>query len=120
MEMSAINNINNAKFQAQELAIENQKKKLQEAAKGYGIDPKTLDKIDEASKEYEAVFLNEMLGYMFKEINFGGMYSEGDASSEIYKDFLVDEFAQSIARNGGIGLAADIKAELIKLQTSSY
>lgn len=73
-------------------------------------------KIEEAAKEFEAVFLSEMLKPMFAEINkpdplFGGGHGE-----EVFNGFLVQEYGKIMAERGGIGLAAQVKAELIKIQ----
>lgn len=81
--------------------------------------PQKLDahdpRIDKVAEEFEAVFLSEMLKHVFKDMdadpNFGGGSTE-----EIWKGFMIEEYGKVMARTGGVGIAPQIKEELIKLQ----
>lgn len=70
---------------------------------------------NKAAEDFEAMFVSQMLTHMFDGIepdeNTGGGKSE-----EIYRSMLVDEYGKIIARSGGIGIAAHVKRELLKLQ----
>lgn len=90
------------------------------AARAGKLDEKTLAKIDEASKEYEAVFLTEMLNHMFKDISFDPMNGDKSAAQDIYKQHLVKEYASMLTENGGVGLAKDIRSQLIEIQSMAY
>jgi len=67
------------------------------------------------AREFEAVFLGQMLQPMFANINavepFGGSSSE-----KMWRTMQVEEFGKAIAKSGGIGLADTVFREIIKTQ----
>ena len=65
-----------------------------------------------AAEEFEAVFLAQMLAGMFDGL--GG--TAGGTGGGAFEGMLRDEYARLIARSGGIGLADDIRREMLKLQ----
>ncbi len=71
--------------------------------------------IDEAAQEFEAVFLSQMLQHMFAGVDMSPMVENG-ASKDVYQSMLVDEYAKLISRAGGIGLADQVRQEMLKLQ----
>lgn len=109
--------------QASSQGILQQKRALDTYAKAGALDPKTLDKIDKASKEYEQVFLSEMLDLMFKDVSMDPLNkkdgSQSGTAQDIYKQFMVKEYATALTERGGIGLASHIRAQLIDLQSSA-
>ena len=74
--------------------------------------------IDAIATDFEAVFLSQMMGAMFsgEEVT---SYFGGGSAGEIYKSFLLNEYGKSIAKVGGIGIASQVKQELLKLQEVS-
>ncbi|PJB73097.1 MAG: flagellar biosynthesis protein FlgJ [Alphaproteobacteria bacterium CG_4_9_14_3_um_filter_47_13] len=77
---------------------------------------RNFDKIEESAKEFEAVFLSEMLKPMFAEINKSDPLFGGGHGEEIFNGFMVQEYGKIMAEHGGIGIAEHVKAELIKIQ----
>ncbi len=71
--------------------------------------------IDAVSKDFEAVFLTQMLGAMFEGDDMTAFFG-GGSTGEIYKGYLLDQYGKSIAQNGGIGIASAVKQELLKMQ----
>ncbi len=71
--------------------------------------------IEKAAKDFEAVFITEMLRPMFNEINLDP-FNPKENSMEVYKSMLLDEYGKEISRTGGIGIAPHIVKELIKIQ----
>jgi Rod binding domain-containing protein len=61
----------------------------------------------------EANFFRTMLGVMFEGIGKEGPLG-GSASSDAWRGMLVDSYADSIAANGGIGLAAQIYRDMMR------
>lgn len=84
-------------------------------ATGKNISP---EKMDEVAQDFEAHFISQMLENMFSTIDtregLGGSDSE-----EIYRSMMVDEYGKMITRAGGIGVADQIKREMLKLQEVS-
>lgn len=71
-----------------------------------------------AAQEFEAHFLAQMMAPMFEGLStdppFGGGHSE-----EIYRSMLIDEYGREFARQGGLGLAEPIVAQLLRLQEAT-
>jgi flagellar protein FlgJ len=83
-----------------------------EATKKDGRDPA---RVEEAAKEFEAVFIGEMLKPMFEGISSDGMFG-GGKGEEVFQGMLVQEYGKIIARTGSIGFSAPIKEEMIRMQ----
>jgi len=71
--------------------------------------------IAKAAKDFEASFLSVMLGEMFKDVNTKGSFN-GGAGEEAFKSFMSDAMARQVVRSGGVGLAATVQKEMLKLQ----
>jgi flagellar protein FlgJ len=72
-------------------------------------------KAEKVAQDFEAVFIGQMLQPMFKDIEaeepFGGGQGE-----EVWKSMMVDEIGKQMAKAGGIGLAASVKREILRMQ----
>lgn len=73
-------------------------------------------KIEDSAREFEAVFLSEMLKPMFAEVNKSDPLFGGGHGEEVFNGFLVQEYGKLMAARGGIGIADHVKAELLKIQ----
>lgn len=76
---------------------------------------KDLERANLAAQDFEAVYLSEMLKPMFETVEVDDMFG-GGKGEEIFRGFLVQEMGKSIARQGGVGLSDQVKAELLKIQ----
>lgn len=83
-------------------------------SKGTPSDQK-LAYAKQAAEEFEAVFLAQMLGPMFDNLETDGMFG-GGSSEKIYRSLLVQEYGKSIAKTGGIGISDAVQSEILKLQ----
>ena len=121
MDHIALQTLQTAKASSALQALNQQRRDLNIAAKAERLDDRTLAKIDAAAKDYESVFIAEMLDHMFKDVPMGGGFGaeSGQGAQEIYKQHLVREYASSLADRGGVGLAQHIRGQLIELQSSS-
>jgi flagellar protein FlgJ len=77
--------------------------------------PLNMDKIDAAAKEFEAVFISQMLGHMFESVETDSMFGGGQ-SEDVYRGMQVEEYGKIITEAGGIGLADTVRSEMIKMQ----
>ena len=68
-----------------------------------------------AATEFESIFLGQMLRQMMSGVGTNGIMGGGQAE-KIYRDMMVDEMGKSIAQGGGIGIADQLYAEMIKQQ----
>jgi Rod binding domain-containing protein len=70
------------------------------------------------SQDFEAMFLNSMFGFMFAGIKGEGPVG-GNGAVGIWRSFLVDQFAKSYAKAGGIGIADMVYRSLITHQEAT-
>ncbi len=79
---------------------------------------KEMDRLDEVAKDFEAMFVSEMMKPMFEGIKpdqtFGGGKTE-----EVFQGILLQEYGKLMAETGQLGIAEHVKAELIRMQESS-
>jgi len=73
------------------------------------------DEIRRAAEEFESVFLSEMLAPMFESLDTDGL-GGGGSGEQIFRPMLVERYAESISRAGGVGIADSIMRELMRLQ----
>lgn len=88
------------------------------ALKTKNIQDKDLTKIEEAAKEFEAVFMAEMMKPMFAGIKTDSRFG-GGKGEEIFRGFMVQEYGKLIAERGEIGIADAVKAEMIRMQEAA-
>lgn len=81
------------------------------------LDPKNLQAIDKTAKEFEGMFLAEMLSHMFSGIEvdpeFGGGHGE-----EMFRSLLVSEYGKKIAEGPGLGISAKVREVMIAAQAA--
>ena len=70
---------------------------------------------EKAAKDYESVFISQMLGAMFSGIKSDGIIGGGQGE-EMFRSLIINEYGKSIAAQGGFGLADQMKAQLLKHQ----
>ena len=79
-----------------------------------GKKPNTKDPSGVA-QDFEAMFVTQMITPMYAGLDADGEFDGGSAELS-YRGMMISEYGKSIAKAGGLGLAAPVKAELIRLQ----
>jgi flagellar protein FlgJ len=69
------------------------------------------DRLQKEAVELEAVLLSKMIDPMFPDGKESGLYGGGHGS-DIYRQMVIDQYARTMAENGGIGLSGSIKKDL--------
>ncbi len=77
--------------------------------------PAQRARIGETAKAFEAQLVSMMLQPMFEGISTSGPFGGGEAEST-YRSFMLDAFGKQMAKGGGIGVAAPVMREMLKLQ----
>lgn len=72
-------------------------------------------RIDDAAREFEAVFAAEMLKPMFEGLDLAAPFGGGKAE-EVFRSIMLQEYGKEIAKTSQLGLAQHVKAELLKMQ----
>jgi flagellar protein FlgJ len=68
-----------------------------------------------ASEEFESVFLSSMFNEMFSGLKGEGPLGESGGAG-VWRSFLADEYARSFAKNGGVGIGAEVYRTLMAQQ----
>ena len=66
------------------------------------------------AEDFESMFLNSMFQQMFSGVGEGPF--SGGPGAHVWRSFMVDEYAKSFVKKGGIGLAAHVERELLAQQ----
>ena len=75
-------------------------------------------KIDHAAKEFEAVFVAEMMKPMFEGIDTNGQFG-GGKGEEVFRGMMLQEYGKLIAETGTIGIADQVKSAMIQMQSEA-
>lgn len=86
-------------------------KRADQVLKGRKTEAQAL----KSAKEFEAIFIAQMLKPMFEGLATDGPMGGGHAES-VYRGMQVDEFGKAISKAGGIGLADNVFREIMKHQ----
>lgn len=73
------------------------------------------DKMRKTAEDFEASYLSQMLKPMFEGLSTDGMFGGGEAEGT-WRGFLVDAMAKQTVKAGGIGLADQVVAQMLKMQ----
>ena len=72
-------------------------------------------KLDKTFKDYEAVFLSQMVSHMYEGVGVDPMFG-GGPGEETMRSLLINEYGKKMSDAGGIGLAAQMKKQLLAQQ----
>jgi peptidoglycan hydrolase FlgJ len=76
---------------------------------------RTKNKAKAASQNFEAMFLSNMFQQMFTNTDGDGPFG-GSGALKIWRSFMIDQYAKSFAKAGGIGIAPKVYDTLLKEQ----
>jgi flagellar protein FlgJ len=82
------------------------------------MDTKTsidMAKVEQSAKDFEAMFVTELMRPMFDGLETGGMFG-GGKTEEVFRGLLLDEYGKMMADTGQLGIADFVKAEMIAMQ----
>ena len=77
-------------------------------------DAPRVDALRHAAREFEAIFLAQVLGTMTQGL--GGDDLLGDGQGDAFREMLNQEVAKLISRSGGVGVADAVLREMLKAQ----
>ena len=79
-------------------------------------DPgRAIDRLKEKAVELEGVFLNTLVSEMFKGLETDSMFGGGYAE-ETWRGMMAEQYAELMAKAGGIGMADQMVAALLEQQ----
>jgi Rod binding domain-containing protein len=71
--------------------------------------------IKDTAQKFETSFLSSMLQQMFEGVETSAPFG-GGAGEAMFRSFLTEAMAKQMAKSGGIGVAATVQHEMLKLQ----
>jgi Rod binding domain-containing protein len=71
--------------------------------------------IKKTAEDFEASFLANALGSMFEGVTTSKPFGGGEGE-QAFKSFLNEAMAKQIVKKGGIGVAASVQREMLKMQ----
>lgn len=69
----------------------------------------------EAAKQFEGMFITQMFGQMFSQLETDG-YFGGGSQEKMFQSFMVEEYGKLMVDRGGIGLSDEIHKQMIMMQ----
>lgn len=114
---SVMNNVNAQAFAAKSAKAGQQFKQHLDAegAAKAGLTQTEIDKIDKTAKEFEAVFISNMVEQMFSDVKLEKPFG-GGSSENIYRSMMISKYAENMAAGDGIGIATQLKDNMYKMQ----
>jgi Rod binding domain-containing protein len=71
--------------------------------------------IKQTAQKFESSFLSVMLQQMFEGTETSAPFG-GGPGEQMFKSFMAEAMANKIVKNGGVGLAASVQREMLKMQ----
>ena len=105
MDNCCSNTVNQALFQA----------KSADLLEGNAKKTQTTEEAAKAAKEFEAMFVGQMLNLLFEGVSADPLFGE-QASDDIYRSMLLDQYGKKMAESHSLGIADQVQSELLKLQ----
>ena len=73
--------------------------------------------IKDTAQRFESAFMSVMIGEMLGNQDEGvDKAFSGGQGADMFKSFLADGIAKKMTANGGVGLAASVQREMLKMQ----
>lgn len=80
--------------------------------------PAVTPRMRDTAEAFEASFLTQMLKPMFEGLRTHGPFGGGEGE-QAWRSFLVEAMATQTVKAGGIGLADQVVAQMLKMQEQS-
>ena len=91
----------------------------QGAAKATPKSAASVAAAHKAAQSFEEMFISELLNSMPSGTDPNGPFGGGQAES-MYHGMLNDQYAKTITKNGGIGIADSLQREILKMQEAQH
>ena len=76
---------------------------------------KTRQQAEAVAEQFERMFVSEMLKPMFEGIKTDGPFGGGNAE-DTFRPMLLDQYADGVAKGGGIGIKDAVLKEILRMQ----
>lgn len=76
---------------------------------------KDKNAIQAAAKNFEAMYMNEMMSYMFEGIETDGPFG-GGRGEEIFRSLMIEQYGKKMADSGQTGITQMMTKEMLRMQ----
>ena len=83
------------------------------------VNPQQMLRLRQQAEEMEGVFLTMLTKQMFSGIDTDESAMGGGFSEETWRSMQAEELANTIARNGGLGIAEQLLPDLLAMQEAN-
>jgi Rod binding domain-containing protein len=80
------------------------------------LSPRQLEQIDSTAREFEAMFLTEMIRPIYDGIEVDPVFG-GGKTEEIFRGFMLEEYGKMMAATGQLGIADSVREQMIAMQS---
>jgi Rod binding domain-containing protein len=81
------------------------------------VSPQVQKKAQATSRDFEAMFLNTMFAQMTSGLKGEGPFGD-TVGTGVWRSMLTEQYSQTIAKAGGVGISADVYRSLIIQQAN--
>ena len=79
------------------------------------LSPQDMAKTKATAKEFEGVFVSEMMSHMFESVGTDPVFG-GGAGEDMFRGMLVQEYGKQMAKGNGIGISDQLQKMMIQMQ----
>jgi len=77
-------------------------------------------KARKTAQDFESMFLEHTLDRLFQSDATEGPLGDNGMGGDVYRTMLAKEYAGTIAKSGGVGIADQVYREILKMQESDH
>jgi len=77
-------------------------------------------KARKTAQDFETMFLEQTLDRLLASDGTEGPLGDNGTGGEVYRSMLAKEYAGSVVKSGGVGIADQVYREILKMQESEH
>lgn len=77
--------------------------------------PSPDDETKSAARDFEAVFLSQMMSHMFEGLETDTLFGGGQGE-DMFRSILVQEYGRQMSRGAGIGISDQLQKMMLRMQ----
>jgi len=79
------------------------------------VSAATPDQALQVGRQFETMFLSEMLKPMFDSVKTDKLFGGGHGE-DMFRSLQVDEYAKAVSKQGGVGIANAVQRQILLMQ----
>jgi len=83
------------------------------------LTPRQVARVRQQAEEFEGVFLNTLTKQMFSSIKTDESAMGGGFGEDTWRSMQAEQIADTMAQNGGLGIAEQLLPDLLALQEAA-